>query len=1311
MEHGDVESNQMRPANFILPSIRQQKVDSKEHASKVGASGGGSSGSDSNNTHPQLPSPSKASRESPRTRANNSNNRQYSKQQQQQQQQQRQRHVARNVRPLVDTSRSFFKAPIQSIGKVHRGSPAAAATRQRLGQPEASRFPETAIGGPNTFHRRPTSEDSAVTRKNLAENSREDGTVSSSPAARPGRQQSNPSEPRVIIPKSHTKHIYKELRSLCSKRNTAMLKTLVNSGVSIDTPSSSGQTVLMYAVGLGDAGLPLVEFLLAECGANPNCRTTQGGTALHVASERGRKLSVAVVDLLTKFGADPLIKDNLGRTAKDVYKKKRTIIDGCVELRRAIGRGDSAKVISLLDQNVSVDSTNAAGKTMLMLAVEITHVGLVRLLLERKADPNIQEPVDQMSALHLALQQEHHTNPSVTEIVQELEKHGASNILHNRFGLTPLEWNKRLLREANGALPQGFKRVCIEGDEVGVVRYLSAPDGTGPVILNARDTHGRTPLIYASLFERIGACRLLLQAKAAPNLHEMNHRGNTALHYAYMTRNSPLIELLQEHGADPSLCNSLGFDCIAAQQNVVSRIRRQRGNHDGKFRNVTKASFRNGRIPQKDELLEAICVKFNRMEAKRLLREKFPPIYIDGCDELGNTYLMRLVLMGTEPAAKMASWIIDFLDADMDCVNMRGWTALHLAYEHDNNRMIRMLEYKGADTSIRDAIGFVAEDLPLRHASQEREEQIKAKEAARKRAAEHMWVEKEFAVACRAQQYSEVQRLVQEEPDVDINAHVCRGGDTMLIEAVRHNDLTLLKLLIANKADVNIKNQSGDTAAHVAASLGKEEMYGYLTSEKCKPPFDTQISNNFGFTADKLRKWHKHAEDGHKAERVKALAPKIEFNQQLESCAVIGDVAGAQEVLATLLTDFRATQGAAPEEPSMEALLSDPSLLVEQEEVETPEDMVAKVLNCQSKIGGSTVLIRAVENCQHKVAQLLLQQRADPDVQNVRGMTALHAACALVPPDKDMFDMLILHGASDDVTSKVGITPTAMFLKVKRMIKFANLESVSDRFERHLTSAVELMEMVMDIGICDPDELDGLLAHLRGHLADMMEDDSRFRSEENRRIDIAAIVNNRIRNGESAPFMAIRLDSSETLDILLDFGADFNAKNKSGSSLLHVAYEIGNPDIVEQLIGLGADTSATDVMGNTPLQHGRHHAQIRRRKNRRKAAKLMASAYNFFYDLSDELLDNVIHRDLQGIRLTVESENPPLNGQTPDLALRQFFALSRHSGSVTEALSTLSPSTVAAVGVRVGAFLFGGALEARVQCSVSVQFMNHCDAW
>jgi len=60
--------------------------------------------------------------------------------------------------------------------------------------------------------------------------------------------------------------------------------------------------------------------------------------------------------------------------------------------------------------------------------------------------------------------------------------------------------------------------------------------------------------------------------------------------------------------------------------------------------------------------------------------------------------------------------------------------------------------------------------------------------------------------------------------------------------------------------------------------------------------------------------------------------------------------------------------------------------------------------------------------------------------------------------------------------------------------------------------------------------------------------------------------------------------------------------------MLHIAYEIGNPDIIALLTSLGADPSMTDSMGNTPLQHGRHHAEIRRRENRRRAAKLMVCA-------------------------------------------------------------------------------------------------------
>ena len=72
----------------------------------------------------------------------------------------------------------------------------------------------------------------------------------------------------------------------------------------------------------------------------------------------------------------------------------------------------------------------------------------------------------------------------------------------------------------------------------------------------------------------------------------------------------------------------------------------------------------------------------------------------------------------------MMGWIIDHLDADMDIVNNRSWTALHLAYEHDNHRALTVLEGRGADDTIRDGIGFVAHDLPMRQAALENEAEL-----------------------------------------------------------------------------------------------------------------------------------------------------------------------------------------------------------------------------------------------------------------------------------------------------------------------------------------------------------------------------------------------------------------------------------------------------------------------------------------------------------------------------------------------------------------------------------------------------------
>lgn len=54
----------------------------------------------------------------------------------------------------------------------------------------------------------------------------------------------------------------------------------------------------------------------------------------------------------------------------------------------------------------------------------------------------------------------------------------------------------------------------------------------------------------------------------------------------------------------------------------------------------------------------------------------------------------------------------------------------------------------------------------------------------------------------------------------------------------------------------------------------------------------------------------------------------------------------------------------------------------------------------------------------------------------------------------------------------------------------------------------------------------------------------------------------------------------------------------------------------------------------------------------------------------------------QGIRLACE-DGAPINGQAPDIELKNFFALSRFSGSVTQQLQKVAPAALEAVSVRV----------------------------
>jgi ankyrin repeat protein len=72
----------------------------------------------------------------------------------------------------------------------------------------------------------------------------------------------------------------------------------------------------------------------------------------------------------------------------------------------------------------------------------------------------------------------------------------------------------------------------------------------------------------------------------------------------------------------------------------------------------------------------------------------------------------------------------------------------------------------------------------------------------------------------------------------------CKRSDTPLINAVRRNNVDLIKRLLRNGADANATNNNGETALMFAARKGDDEMVEILL-----PKSDAKAVPNSGYTA------------------------------------------------------------------------------------------------------------------------------------------------------------------------------------------------------------------------------------------------------------------------------------------------------------------------------------------------------------------------------------------------------------------------------------------------------------------------------
>ncbi len=140
--------------------------------------------------------------------------------------------------------------------------------------------------------------------------------------------------------------------------DTAKVQELLDKGVSPDSQTEDGKTLLMLAAYLGHTDIVK---LLIEKGADVNAKDRDGKTALIYAAESN---NIAVAELLLKNGADPNAADNNGKTALMYAAEK--------------GYLNFAKL--LLENGADLNATANNGKTALQFALDNNQTAMVDFL-------------------------------------------------------------------------------------------------------------------------------------------------------------------------------------------------------------------------------------------------------------------------------------------------------------------------------------------------------------------------------------------------------------------------------------------------------------------------------------------------------------------------------------------------------------------------------------------------------------------------------------------------------------------------------------------------------------------------------------------------------------------------------------------------------------------------------------------------------------------------------------------------------------------------------------------------------------------
>jgi ankyrin repeat protein/N-acetylneuraminic acid mutarotase len=459
-----------------------------------------------------------------------------------------------------------------------------------------------------------------------------------------------------------------------------------------------------------------------------------------------------------------------------------------------------------------------------------------------------------------------------------------------------------------------------------------------------------------------------------------------------------------------------------------------------------------------------------------------------------------------------------------------------------------------------------------------------------------------------AEEVKRIQAMIKDSPDL-INAKDSSGTEkTPLSRAAGQGQLVVGQFLLANGADVDAKDRSGETPLHDAARGGHKAMLELLLSHKA----DVQASGDNWQTP-----LHLAARNGFRSVVEVLLAHRADVNAKMRSGStpLLMAVANGFRSVAELLLAHGADANASTSDVRSATQTKFTGTALHVAATRGDQALVELLLANKADVtatndSGNTPLHLAAESENLAIASALMSHGADANAKNpdkgLQGWTPLH--CAVNFNQKEMVALLLKNKADPNARIETsyyegggGYTPLLMAtIRVFPDIVDLLLASNADPNLGNDTRAPILNVMNNENPVARQQMLKSLLQH--GAALEARDSDGHtplllaaWRADKDAMALLLANkadVNAQNKTGLS-PLHALVIasqnqDVKPLAELLLAAGADVNARNVDGVTPLHLAVEKGKQDLVDLLLANKADPNARNKAGQTPLDLAEH---------------------------------------------------------------------------------------------------------------------------